>query len=63
MTQKLLYSPNSFTVKKVGIRPPEKNMGMTNSIISGVRNTRSLRDRGYAAAMFTNRPKAVPSTV
>ena len=44
-TQKVLYSPACCTVRKMGIRPPEKNMVNTYSPIRPLRPHRSLRER------------------
>ena len=44
MTHGLLYSPRLFTVRKVGIRPPEKNIVNRNISVKNLRPTKSRRE-------------------
>ena len=62
MTSRVSYSPKSRTFRKIGIKPPEKNMV---NVIRKLTNAfpANLRLSAYAAARETITDSAEPRTV
>ena len=62
MTALVLYSPRSRTFRKIGIRPPEKNMVKVMARLTNFLPA-NFRERAQAAARETITLRAEPTTV